>query len=167
MTNNIPETETKAAFSRRIGVSRQHVGTLAKSGLPIDSNGDVKVREALAWIRKNVRPANGALLDEGGDGGLIEARTRLLLAQAAKAELELAQMEGGLVDLAIAKRAMGALARTHRDGTLAFAARRGPELAGQWGVDPRVVVADLDAALRVMLEELAAEPVPFEGNDAA
>ncbi len=162
MTNNIPATETQAAFSRRIGVSRQHVGKLAKSGLPLNEHGDVRVREALQWIRRNVRPQNGALSPEPGDApGLVEARTRLLLAQAAKAELDLKERDGSLIDREGARRATVAFARLYRDALLNFASRQGPALAAEWGVDARVVVAGLDAELRKLLMEISREPMPL------
>lgn len=67
-------------------------------------------------------------------------------------------------DPAAASRAIAALCRAQRDTILSFAARQGPQLAAQWGVNPRLVVADLDAALRIMLTELADEPIPYSDD---
>lgn len=158
------ETETKAAFARRLKLSGARISQMVKEGLPCTEDGQVKVREAMAWVRRTIAPQNGS--NPAGAGDLGDAKLRLTIAMAEKAELDLAERRGELVPLALAKRAMGTMCRAHRDATLAFAARRGAELAGNWGVDPRVVVADLDAALRSMLVELAEEPVPFE-EDAA
>lgn len=156
------ETETKAAFARRLKLSGARISQMVKDGLPCTDDGQVKIREAMAWVRRTIAPQNGSNPASAGDLG--DAKLRLTIAMAEKAELDLAERRGELVPLALAKRAIGAVARTHRDATLAFAARRGPELAGQWGVDVRAVVADLDAALRGLLVELAEEPMPFEGD---
>ena len=167
MTLDPVETESKAAFARRIGVSRQHVGTLVKSGLPVDANGDVKVGLALAWIRKNVRPQHGALSEGPDDSpGLVEARTRLLLAQAGKAELDLAERAGELINRRQAVAGTASFARVFRDGVLNFAARQGAELAHEVGADPRLLISALDARLRQMLVDLAKTPMPHSpGND--
>ena len=45
------ETETKAAFARRIGVSRPWVGKLAGQGLPLADDGKVDVDRAMRWLR--------------------------------------------------------------------------------------------------------------------
>ncbi len=48
--------ERPAAFARRIGVTRQRVGTMLRRGLPRDPDGLVPVAEALRWIDGNVDP---------------------------------------------------------------------------------------------------------------
>ena len=48
--------ERPAAFARRIGVTRQRVGTMLHRGLPRDPDGLVPVAEALRWIDGNVDP---------------------------------------------------------------------------------------------------------------
>ena len=48
--------ERPAAFARRIGVTRQRVGTMLRRGLPRGPDGLVPVAEALRWIDGNVDP---------------------------------------------------------------------------------------------------------------
>ncbi|MEW9838333.1 hypothetical protein [Mesorhizobium marinum] len=155
------ETSSKSAFARRLSLSKSRVSQLVAQGMPVNEDGSIPVAEALRWFRANVGTQRGPATASPGAGDLTEEKARLTKIQADRAQLELEARRGDLVPTAIAKRVVGTVARVHRDATLAFAARRGPELAGKWGMAPRQVVADLDAALRVMLEELAAEPIPF------
>ena len=162
MTNE--STEAQADFARRVGKSRQWIHALVKRGLPSDASGQVRIAAALQWLSENVPPQHGA---EGGERsgeseGLMAARIRLTSAQAAKAELDLKTQRDRMLDRGDARRIAVAFARLYRDALLNFPARQGPELAAAWGVDPRVVVGDLESALRTMLTELAHEPMPFE-----
>lgn len=156
----IPEFERKAAFARRIGVTRQYVQKLCASGLPTDENGDVKIAEALAWIAANARQPGSLAVDEANPS-LVEARTRLVVAQAGKAEAELLKLQGAVIDKETAKRAVRASFRLLRDTVLNFPNRYGPVIAAEVGCDPRQLIIALDTRLRLMLTEMADSPVPF------
>lgn len=155
----IPETEKKAAFARRIGASRQYVQTLVAKGLPLTTGGDVLVADALEWLAANVQPED---VDAGTTPGLVEARTRLVLANARRAELALEREVRSYVtreEVAAAARAFG---RGHRDAMLNFASRYGAGIAAAAGCDPATLIGLIDARMREALREAVGIPVPFQ-----
>lgn len=153
------EVESKAAFARRIEMSRQHVGRLVESGLPTDNRGRVKIAEALKWVEQNL--VSQAATVEGADAAaLIAARVRLTQAQAQLAELAHRQKDGELIPVEAARRAAASFSLVVRDTILQFAARSGPELAAELGVDPRVMISALDAAMRKVLIDVSAHKLP-------
>ncbi|WP_336056477.1 hypothetical protein [Nitratireductor sp. CH_MIT9313-5] len=161
MTYSAPDTESQAQFARRIGVSRQYVHKLVSQGLPISEDGRVEIKRALKWVRANVSTKAGS--DDGVT--LTEAKTQLLLLQAHKAELEVEQLEGSLIDKGDALTAVRTFARMFRDHVLRFPNRYGPELAATYQIDARSFVASLDEAIRRCLTEEFNEPLPFQPND--
>ena len=48
------DLETKAQFSRRVGVSRARVSQWAKDGLPLTKDGRVRINAALKWLQDRV-----------------------------------------------------------------------------------------------------------------
>jgi len=57
-------TETKAQFSRRMGVSKPRVSQWVKAGLPLNADGHVKIDAALKWLRNRI-PEVGRFTDRG------------------------------------------------------------------------------------------------------
>lgn len=155
-----PEIERKASFAKRIGVSRQYVQKLCAAGLPVDENGNVMVANALAWIGANARQPDTLAVDDVTPS-LVEARTRLVVAQAAKAEAELIKIKGAVIDRQLARLAVVAYARRNRDTILNFPNRYGAEIAAEAGCEPRALIAAIESRLRDALNEMADQPVPF------
>lgn len=154
----IPTTEKKAVFARRIGASRQYVQTLVAKGLPLTAGGDVLVTDALEWLTSNVQTDN----DVGTTSGLVEARTRLVLANARRAELALEREQRSYVtreEVAAAARAFG---RAHRDAMLNFANRYGAGIAADAGCDAATLIGLIDTRMRDALREAVGIPVPFQ-----
>lgn len=161
MSTEAELTEPQAVFARRTGKKPQWISELRRRGLPMTNDGrHVRVVAALEWMRQNVPPAHGS--SEGGQGGesLMEAKTRLTLAQAEKAEHDLRVAKGSVIDREEARRGAATFGRAFRDEVLNFAARSGPELAHELGVSPRALIAALDRALRQMLVDLGKKPMP-------
>ncbi len=165
--------ESKSEFSKRINVSKSYVTRLVSDGLPLTPGGDVRVDAALKWIRSNVRAKPGRPVNsiEGGgadadSGDLLAAKTRLVIAQAERAELEIAARRRELVPAEEAKRAMRAATRTTRDMFINFAARYGGELAGEFELDPGTFIGALEAKIRTALNEAADTPPKFDDEDA-
>lgn len=166
------DVESKAAFARRIEMSRQHVGRLVESGLPTDDRGRVKIAEALKWVEQNLVSQAAATGGSADAAALIAARVRLTQAQAQLAELAHRHKEGELIPVEEARRAAVWFSRTIRDAILQFPARTGPELAATLGVDTRLMIGTLDAALRNLLIDMDRHKLPHhdtakENADAA
>lgn len=159
-----PATETKAAFARRVNMSRQHVGRLVSSGLPTDERGRILIEAAQQWVRTNLV----SQATPGGDGdaaALLAARVRLTEAQAARTELETRKAEREVIELRDAKRLVVSFVRMQRDAVLQFASREGPGLASQLGTEARATVAVLDAAMRKLAGEISNQKLPYHGNE--
>lgn len=163
-----PETiETKTQFANRVALSKSYVSELVKRGLPCTETGSVRVEAALRWIRENVNSSSGrpiGSVEHGDSDELTAAKTRLVLAQAAKAEHDLAIRHKEYVPAEEARRAMRALARATRDMFLNFPARHGPELAAELGVDPGTLIAALEVRIREALTETANTPMPADDD---
>lgn len=160
----IPEFERKSEFARRLGCSRQNVQKLAARGLPLAEDGMVIVAAALAWIRENVSQPGAGLVD-AEIPSLAEAKVRLILAQAERAEMELVKAKGELVARDDARRAVRALMRTFRDHMLNFANRHGPGIAAEVGAPSAKLVGLLEARIRDALNDIADTPAPFGGAE--
>jgi hypothetical protein len=160
--------ETKTEFAKRVALSKSYISELVKKGLPCNAAGLVRVEAALRWIRENVngspgRPAGSA---EGGEADdLTAAKTRLVLAQAARAEHDLLVRHAEYIPKDEARRALRAVTRTTRDMFLNFSARHGAEMAGELGVDPGTFIGMLEAHIRKALNEAADQPMPTFGSD--
>lgn len=158
MTDAIPASETKAAFARRLDVSRQYVGKLVSRGLPMGDDGMINVSTALDWLRANTSTA----VDNGGEAtSLVEAKTRLLLVQVDTAHINLRRLEGSLVDKEDARRAVRGFARSFRDHMLRFPNRYGAQMAAELGVDTATFIATLEARMREALVDASDNPMPF------
>lgn len=158
-----PETiETKTEFSKRVALSKSYVSELVKRGLPCTETGSVRVEAALKWIRENVNSTSGrpaGSVEHGDSDELTAAKTRLVMAQAAKAEHDLQIRHKEYVPVADAMRVQRALARATRDMFLNFPARYGPEMAAELGADPGTLIASLEVKIREALTETASSPM--------
>lgn len=82
--------------------------------------------------------------------------------EAAKINLE--NLKKTTVDRDVAKRAVKALMRLHRDTIINFANRYGPAIAAELGVDGRTLMAALDRELRNALNMAAETKLPFHDD---
>lgn len=165
-----PQVESKSDFAKRLNLSAARISQFVKRGLPLNSDGKVLVADALRWLREEVHAKGGRPLGSSGAGGegnpdYEAAKLRLTIAQADRAELEIAARRRELVPVEDARRAQRAIARTTRDMFLNFSARYGPEMAGELGVDPGVLIGILEAKIRTALNEAAAKPPVFDEGD--
>jgi hypothetical protein len=139
------------------------VGKLAVRGLPLRDDGNVLVAAALAWIQENASQPDGNPVDSQAPS-LTEAKVRLILAQAARAEIELGKARGDVIPLETARQTVRVFARLHRDAMLNFANRYGPAIAGVVSVPASILVAEIDARMRDALNEALEVPMPFEAD---
>lgn len=182
MPKQPPDLDTKAAFARRVGVSKPRISQLIARGLPVRSDGKIDVAAALAWMEGALDPAKraeqkrsspvvtpavtadnegeGEAAAAGGSGSLVAAKTEHEWLKVRRAQTALAKERGDLVDRAEAGRAMFAYARAERDAWLAWVARVAPEIAAEAGADIRLIASMLDRAVREHLAELADRPPP-------
>lgn len=161
--------ETKAAFARRLNVSPGYISNLIRKGMPVSPEGQVRIDVALQWVRENLhakpgRPPGAA--EGGGEADdLTGAKIRLTVAQAERAEIEVAVRRGELIPLEDVKRAKSAAGRATRDMFLNFASRHGAEMAGELGVDTGTFIGLLESHIRLALNEAADQPMPEVGDD--
>lgn len=71
--------------------------------------------------------------------------------KAARLKIELAELEGRLIDRDAAVKAVRTFAQQDRDAILAWPARSAPVIAAEFGVDPHALHAALDESLRAHL----------------
>lgn len=81
-----------------------------------------------------------------------------------KETIQLAILEGSVINKDDARMATRALMRTYRDGMLNFANRHGAALAAQFGIPAGEFNGALEARIREELNEIANAPVPFDIN---
>lgn len=159
-----PETiETKTEFSKRVALSKSYITELVKRGLPCTETGSVRVEAALKWIRENVNSSSGRPIGSvahGDSDELTAAKTRLVLAQAAKAEHDLKIRHKEFVPADDAKRAARAFGRATRDMFLNFPARHGAEIAAELDVDPGTLIGILEIHIREALNATAISSMP-------
>ncbi|RFB95572.1 hypothetical protein B5K11_11725 [Rhizobium leguminosarum bv. trifolii] len=150
--------ESKSDFAKRLNLSKAYISKFAKSGLPCNEAGMVRVNAAIKWIRENVNAGPGrptGSIERGESGDLAIAKTRLVLAQAARAEMELANLERTHMPAEEARRAVRTLMRIHRDHMLNFASRHGPAMAAELGIAPALLISLLEAKMREAIDAAA------------
>lgn len=158
----MPETFiTKAEFARRLQVSKPRVSQMIAMGCPTRGDGLVPFGAALTWVESNISPATRShktglkCEGEGELPALVEARTKLLLVQVQRNQVALEKDSGALVDRKATRRALAAFSRLIRDKWVNFGNRYGQQIAAALGVDPKLVMAELDKAVRLQLDEIA------------
>lgn len=153
--------ESKAAFARRLGVSRQAIQKHASTaGFPLDAAGNVHVSKALDWMERHIR-GHSSDADETSDGGIIAARIRLLRVQSERQEIALRQERAESIPYSEARSALAAYIRMQRDMALQFAVRHGPSIAAEVGCNEAALIAALSAKMREALIEAADNRRPF------
>jgi hypothetical protein len=151
--------ETQAAFARRIGVTRQRVGAMVKAGCPIGDDGLIHVAVAEAWVDANIearnRSAANSAKKRAGTVDLTEARRLKILADTDLTRLSIAKDSGELVNKEEVRRALAAFSRLIRDKWVNFANRYGLQIAGAVGAEPKALMAELEKAVRLQLDEIS------------
>lgn len=152
------ETVTRVELARRLGLSTRTIGDHAAKGRLV-KRGD----RYLLWpsIQRLFAYQAEALAGRAGEGQ--EGRARLVMAKAKKAELELAEMEGRLVDAEETAQAWYGLAVQARNGIL-YVPKRLPMLLPHL---TRADIAVIDRELREALTKLANTPDTEETKDGA
>jgi hypothetical protein len=164
---NVPklnaETETKAAFAARVGLTRGRISQLVADGLPVRGDGRIDVEAGLAWMEQNLDPAKrnkgGSMKTENNSPSLAEARRLHLIVQVQRAKLALEQERGRLIDADEATATVFARARAERDAHIAWVQRCAPLIAGELGADPNRTFAVLDRLMREHLDYLSETPL--------
>lgn len=150
-------TVSKADYARHRGVSRQSVVKMIEGGRiggrAIAANGRIVVAEA-------DRQLGPRIADEPPT--LAASKARKAAADARKAELAVAEMEGRLIDKAGALRAVFQLAQAERDAILAWPVRAAPIMAAELGVDEHALRTALVTSLRAHLSDHATVPESLE-----
>lgn len=147
---------SQRAYAKQRGCSQQAVNwhTVAHGG-PIPTYGPEKLIDPAEadrlWPQRTNGPRRGQALD------FDRARTRKMVAEAARAQLELEARRGALVDRVAGERIVFAFGRRHRDAWLAWPARIGAEFAAALGVEAAAVIVQLEAYVAHHLEELSGE----------
>lgn len=166
-------------FARKIGVTENAVRTRIKRGKRIaeavleDGSLDPDRAETLWFVDLDVEhsPRKGeskkgkgsALREQAGEAlDIARLKAEREAVDLATAKIKLETLRENSVDREVARKAASSYARMQRDAVLNFAARKGPELAGELGVDIRVMVGALDAAMRELLVDLSEQKVPFQ-----
>lgn len=141
-----------------LGISKQAAGKLAKRGMPKNS-----VAAARLWRAENLNPAQrkpppGAVdapKRVASDENFDQARTREKIAEADKAEMEAAKMNGELIERAVVRAEFAKQAGAVRDGLLNVPARLAPVLfACKSMVELQQM---LDTELRAVLAQFVGE----------
>ncbi len=157
-TDPTADRESQAAFARRLGVTRPRVNALVKSGLPIEG-GKINVADGLRWVSANIAPrrggANAASQTEIGRIDLVEARRLKILADTTMVRLQISREARDLVDRRQVGLAMSAFSRLIRDKWINFGNRYGQQIAAVVGVEPVHLMAEIDKAVRLQLDEVA------------
>ncbi|WP_376957712.1 hypothetical protein ABNQ39_11325 [Azospirillum sp. A26] len=173
-----PVIETKAAFARRVGLSRARVTQYAAKGLPVTPDGKVDVGAALEWMSRELDPtqrvaqskakARPALVppvpvpvegdnDSEGedDGNLIAARTEHEWLKVERARLALELARGDVAPWAEINRVLFEHGRRNRDAWMAWAQRVVPNMAAELKVDGGTLTAVLRKFVTAHLRELS------------
>lgn len=154
-----PDVVTKKAVAELLGVHPSRVSQLIKQGLPTEPNGRVSIVKARAWVAAHLDPTRAKILRGTGQGAHSTSggaiRVELDTVRVARARLELERQRGTLIDRQSVEAAVFARARAERDAHMAWAVRIAPVIAVRLGLDAAVLLAQLEAEMRLHLEHLA------------
>lgn len=171
-----PAIETKAAFARRVGLSRARITQYAAMGLPVTPDGKIEVGAALEWMSRVLDPtqrvaqskakARPALMPpvpapadgdaEGGeDGDLIAARTEHEWLKVERARLALELARGDVAPWDEINRVLFEHGRRNRDAWMAWSQRVVPDMAAELKVDGATLTATLRKFVTAHLRELS------------
>jgi hypothetical protein len=132
---------------------------MRKAGLPLGADGLIDVEAGLRWTRANVVPRQETArrsakpLIAGID--LTEARRLKVLADTDLTRLSIEIDRGLLVNKEDTRRALAAFSRLIRDKWVNFANRYGMQIAGAVGAEPKALMAELEKAVRLQLDEIS------------
>jgi hypothetical protein len=191
------ETETQAAFAKRVGVTAGRISQLVRRGLPM-RDGKVLIGEALAWMEATLDPSQVAAqrrpkgtsvqgaprvtnrdpsptpddddtaTDTDEPADLHAAKLQHEIVKIARARHALAKDRGDVVARDVAERAIFERARQERDSLLGFCLRAAPVIAAEVGCDPGDLHRALDREVRAHLLALSDAPaLPEAAANAA
>jgi hypothetical protein len=176
------DTESKAAFSRRIGVSRVRIGQLVAQGLPTNADGDVLVAAALSWIEANLDPTARARArprtdppprsapptsdatavdddlppdDDHADFVEVKRRHELLKAERTKLRLSIERQEAAL--WSEINQTLTGWVGAERDSWLSWCQRIVPTLQAELKVDGSMILVALRREVMAHLAELSSQ----------
>lgn len=170
------------AFAKKMGVTRGAVVDRVKRGSLADAvldDGSLDEEMARVLWFSNVNPnkmgvrdkdkPKGSRLAEDAEAAKSEFQLKLdrMKVDLEAATINLDKLRGSTVDKDAARRAVRQFARNHRDHMLRFAARHGPGIAAELGVDAATLVGLVEARIRDALNEAADNPVPFDDETAS
>jgi hypothetical protein len=156
------ELLTIPQWAERLGISRQAAWqAVRRLAIPVQPGGLIDAVAATAVYnaktQRRVRVAARQTASAGVGPSYDEARRRSAVAEAERAELELAELKGDLVRLATVKASLARQYIAAREIVLGWPARTAPLLIGV--ADQGAVEAVLHAEVHRLLEHLAAMKV--------
>lgn len=130
---------TQAGYARKVGKSRQAIHKATKGGRVILDTGG-KVDESAT---------------EAASETMAAARLREQIARASMAETKARALAGEVIDRALVERQVAEFVALFKAAAVAFPARNGPLLAGEFEVAEHALVQRLDAMIEDLLQEVS------------
>lgn len=93
--------------------------------------------------------------DDGAPMTFLEARTANEVLKSRERKLRVAKLKGSLVARATVEAQVSEFVARFKSAALAFPARNGPLLAGEFGLDEHAIVSRLDVMVDELLQEVA------------
>ena len=161
----MPGTETtNAGLGAILGLSERRIGTLRAEGrLPLAPSGRIDLAELVrrgwaATLAAKGQPAaySEPTAESAGSMSFDEARTANENLKAQRLTLELAELDGRLIDRHKVVEMVRDLAQGERDAILAWPSRAAALLAAKLKIDQHALHVALDASLRSHLTERSA-----------
>ena len=125
MTKHNLAAPSQDAIAQALGIAKSRVTALKAQGMPVDT-----IAAALAWRTANLHPgriktpvaapveSTVKAIDHGSDETFLEARSRRERSEANKSEIELAQLQGTLINRAGIEMALETAFRQIRDSIM-------------------------------------------------
>lgn len=162
---------SRAAYARHRGIDPSLITRWAKRGrLVLTDDGKVDVAASDAKLEATRDPRRIGEVrsrpERGGEDPLREARIRTERAQAARQELDLAERQGKLIRLDVAKRAAAEAATAINAAISSMPARTAAAIAAALQVDVRPVMSLLDEQadeLRQVAADAMRALIPTDG----
>jgi hypothetical protein len=155
---DMPPVVTKAAYGRHRQITRQSVDKAIGAGrigpAAITEDGRIIVAVADEMLGPIAAEQEEAAADSNSPA-LAVSKARKAHADAQKAEIELAELQGRLIDRDVAFRQVQSWAAADRDAILAWPARAAPIIAAEFEIDQSALHTALDESLRAHLTERA------------
>ncbi len=156
--------------AKALDVSERYVQVLVKRGMPKERHGKYDLGACMAWYIRYLHRKYAAKGVEGEETAeeavtlrtLNAARQRLILAQAAAAELELQKARGQAVTIQVFRETLAGILLPVRQQLLALPSRVAPQLEGE---NRAVIKTRLQHALHAALASLAAWMVKYANSN--